>query len=230
MLQADNTVAQTHPPLGQNAGNSHEIAMSKNFKLLISKDNHLYVQASEDFCMAPGEPIFVLKGKYRTSQAATAVKAASQNWIEGELTADSVVAVQIQAAPGEKVPELPKSPARLEVFLKALAEAGFVRIRLQAHEVARQEGTHKYTVKAASPTALEVMVTEGKEGKEVKVTPANVSNFVDIAAIKKSPHLQVVTKLQYQMSTNRMMYGHPEVHFSKPYRFTKGDFVNVAWA
>lgn len=204
--------------------------MSRNFKLLISKDNQLYLQALEDFTMSPSEALYIIKGKYRTGQAATAAKNAGQNWVSGELTSDSLVSVQIQAAAGEKVPVIPVAPARLESYLQALGEAGYVRIRLQGHDITRQEGAHKYDVKVTAPTTLEVTVEEPKEGKEpTKATPANVSSFVDIVAVKKSPHLQILTKLQYQTATNRMIFGYPEVHFKKTYRFTKGDFVNLAW-
>lgn len=214
----------------QNAGSVHEINMSKNFKLLISRDNQLYLHALEDFTMQPSETLYIIKGKYRTGQAATAVQNAGQNWVPGELTSDSLVAVQIQVAANEKVPVVPVAPARLESFLQALAEAGYVRIRLQGHEITRQEGSHKYNVVASGPTTMEVTVEEPKEGKDPpKPSPANASSFVDIVAVKKSPHLQIVPKLQYQTASNRMIFGYPEVHFKKAYRFTKGDFVNLAW-
>ena len=208
--------------------------MSKHFKLLISKDNQLYLLALEDFVQRPGEALYVIKGKYRTGQAASAVRTSGQNWVPGELASDSTVALQVIPAPGEKVPALPAgTPGSLESHLRSLAEAGFVRVRLQGHEIERQDGTHKYTVKATAPIVLEVQVIdttkEGKEAAVPKATPANISSFIDVVAVKKSPYLQVVTKLQYQTANNRLNFGHPEVHFNKPYRMTKGDLVNLAW-
>jgi len=41
---------------------------------------------------------------------------------------------------------------------------------------------------------------------------------------------QVVTKLQFNAATSRFIFGYPEVHFKKIYRFTKGDFMNLAWS
>lgn len=204
--------------------------MAKTFKLLVSKDNQLYLSALEDFMQRPGEALYVIKGKYKTGQAATALRNSSQNWVPGELTSDSIVALQVIPAPGEKLPAIPATPASLEHHLRALAEAGFVRVRLQGHEIERQEGSHKYTVKATAPTVLEVQVTDvTKEGTVPKATPASISSFIDIVAVKKSPYLQVVTKLQYQTTNNRLNFGYPEVHFKKHYRMTKGDLVNLAW-
>jgi hypothetical protein len=205
--------------------------MNKNFKLLISsKDAQLYLLAVEDFSMPPSEPVYIVKGKYKLGQGATAVRTAGQNWIEGELTGDSLVAFGVMVGQGEKVPVVPVAPARLESCLQALAEAGFVRVRMAGHDITRQEGTHKYKVSATAPTTLEVAVEESKEGKPpLKATAANISSFIDISAVKKSPYLQIVYKVQYEAAKNRMAIGYPQVHFKKAYRFTKGDFVNLAW-
>jgi len=196
----------------QKAGDFHEIPVSSKFKLFISKDGQLYLLALDDFSLPPSEPLYIIKGKYKLGQQATAVMKASQNWVSGELTSDTLVALVVLAEPSEKVQvTVPAIPARMETCLQALAEAGFVRVRLNNHEITRLDGTHKYKVVAASPTAMEIPVIEAKEGKEAaKASVHNIASFLDVAVIRKSPHLQIVYKVQYETTKNRLGIGYPQ--------------------
>lgn len=200
--------------------------MSKSFKLLVTQTGQLYFLALEDMVMGMAEPIYVLKGKYRTGQPATTLTTSSTNWFSGELSQDSHVSIHVVGHEGEKAPTLPKNPSTLQEHLKALAEQGFTRIRIQGHDVQRDNASNNYTVKHTSPIVLEVPVVEGQAAK---VTPANVGNTVDVVAVKKSPYICITPKLRFLMKTNRLDFGYPEVTFKKPYRFTKGAFINLAW-
>lgn len=231
------SIAPCTPSAWQGAGNSHEVPASKNIRLHIAKNCDLYMQALADFVQGPGEPLYIIKGKYKTQQAAAAAMTAGQNWLSGELTATTTVMVQLQQSANakEQPPTLPPGPCSLEAVLQALSEAGYVRPRLQGHEVTRLDG-HRFQVQASGSTVFEVTVIDGtavgqdkQEKPPPKATPANVSGYIDLAAVKKSPYLQIITKLQFNMGTNRFIFGYPEVHFNKAYRFQKGDFLNLAW-
>ena len=194
----------------------------------------MYMQALKDFVQGPGEPLYVIKGKYKTQQAATAAMTTSLSWLQGELSANTLVIVQLQQSANSRDPPLtlPSCPCTLEVVLQALSEAGYVRPRLQGHEVTRLDG-HKFSVTATGPTVFEVTVIDvegGSDGKPPpKVTLANLSGFLDLAMVKKSPYLQILVKLQFNAASNRFQFGYPEVHFSRAYRFRNGDFLNLAW-
>ena len=146
--------------------------------------------------------------------------------------------VLVQMAPGadkEKLPTVPSGPRTLEAVLQALSEAGYVRARLQGHEIARADGTRNYTVKATGPTVFEVAVTDTTKelpqgAAPPKPTPTNISTYMDIGVLKKSPYLSIISKLQFNATTSRFTFGYPEVHLQKTYRFCKGDFLNLAWS
>jgi hypothetical protein len=180
-----------NPWAPQAAGNVLEFPTGKNLKLYVSKDHHLYMQALDDFEQGPGEAIYVIKGKYKLAQGATALRDASQNWVSGELTADSPVTVQLIHKGQDAPPVLPSGVNTFEAVLQALCEANFVRCRLQGHELSRVEGSRKYTVTSTTPAALEVTVVDTtKDPESGPKLGGAVSNFVDISMVKSSPYLQ----------------------------------------
>jgi hypothetical protein len=167
--------------------------MSRNMKLYVGKDNHLYMQALDDFEQGPGEAIYVIKGKYKLAQGATTLREEGRNWVSGEMTEDSPVTVQlINSANVEKPPVLPSGVNTFDTVLQALCEANFVRCRLQGHEISRIDGSRKYKVTSTTPAAMEVSVLDTTKDPEAvpKTNASTLSSFVDIAMIKSSPHLQ----------------------------------------
>jgi hypothetical protein len=71
---------------------------------------------------------------------------------------------------------------------------------------------------------LEVAVAEGG-----KATLSNFCQYLDVAILKASPHLQVVHSLQYDHITNRLSSGFPGVFLKENLRDKQGELVQLTW-
>lgn len=210
----------------QAASPVHEFAVSENYKLLVTQQGELYLQALKDHVILTSEMAFSIRGKMKGGEAAETLKRNSDNWVAITLEPTSLITVEAKMAPGQPGLDrlnLTGSPITLETFLSRLESVGIVRTKIEAHECVKEGGQRRITSKTTM--AIEVPVNEGKGKPSIKT----IASYIDMAALRQSEHLNIVTSVQYVGAQNTCKLGYPHVFFNKAIRLQNdGKLIQLA--
>ena len=111
--------------------------------------------------------------------------------------------------------DIPCGPQPLRACLVFLEDVGHERVKLHLHEVKRkEEAASHYDVKVSEVAALEVKPVADNSKASIK----NIGNLVKLSALKASPWVQIVHKLQFDPASNKIMSGYPGVYVKQPIR------------
>ena len=201
------------------AGSCTEIAFGKEYKIYLGSSGQIYIQVLQDMLFLPTTPLFVLKGKVKTGEAASSAKETSECWVSAEFMPDTLTILESKPDSLIKVAGV----HRMENLLQELAKQKLVMPRILGHTITRVGDTDNYEVKADEALVFDVGVNDEK----MKATPVNIGAFTDMVALKKSPVIGIVVRLS-TTNSSRMNTNHPIVAFRKTTRATAGQFVQLS--
>lgn len=187
----------------------------------VTSKGGLVLQGKEDGLLSHTDVLFVLRGDAKQGPAAAKLMKDAENWVAYKLTPESLVAVTF-TTPIKK--EFPSEPIRLKDCLRLLEDAGHVKVQLYLHTVSRDSGTPStYTVSQseAEQAALEIKIQENLQ-EASDLSWSKISNYIDVVALKKCPHLQIVDRLQFNPALNKLSSGYPAVYPIQPIKIEKG--------
>jgi hypothetical protein len=179
----------------------------------------LFISSQEAQVLSKEKPLYLLKGRFKTGQAATAVMATGDDWVEWSMKPDSAVTLR-PTTPLSAV--LPDQVLPLSTFLSKLEALGHVRVKVHKHKVEKAEGpgVTGYKISTLEPVALEPVVREQGEP-----SLASLAGFVDLSATKSSDLVQVVHRLEYDPKAKSINCGYPGVHLTKNIRIKAGQVI-----
>ena len=197
-----------------------KVLIKPTVELVVGHDGSIYLHGKADDVVCHNKPLFFIKGKFQTGQAAVAAMARGSNWVTWDVTGDSIVFCRAAG-----VPTMPSGPMPLNKVLGVLESAGHVRVRVHKHGCAEREPTDssKYIVKK-----MEVNVLLPNLAEEGEATVANISHYCSVPAIKDSQHLMTVHVLDFVMKDKMLMCDYPAVFLQKPLRLKQGEFLQLA--
>lgn len=146
---------------------------------------------------------------------------AGTQWVAWALTEDTLVSVQAKKPLAKDVDCTPMALHSALTFLESL---GHVRIKIHLRKCEKVEtNPGHYKVEAAESAALEIK--QASEGE--KITVRNLSSCIDLQKVKGAPLVDIVHKVMYDSSTNKMMSGYPGVHLKQATRVKKADVFQL---
>lgn len=184
----------------------------------------LYVHASADGVLSAKEPLFQCLGKFKMGQAGASLMNEHANWINWDVTGDSMVScVALTPLPHKA---MPVGLLSLDEVLQVLEVNGFVRVKVKTHGVAERDPARpgKFIVKAASVAVLLPNLAEGL------ANIGNFSGFVSVGGLKESAHLVVAHRLEFSPATKELVCDFPQVWLKKPIQMKAGDLARLSVA
>jgi hypothetical protein len=191
--------------------------------LIADPAGSLYVLGREDGTLDNQEPMFLIKGTFKTGQAGTALLTSGDNWVSWEVTGDSLVSCK---APGVR-PPMPAGLLTLDRVLGVLESAGHVRVKIMKHSTAERNpaAPGKFTV-----TRKEVAVLQPTVSDSGPANAANFSSFVSVAALKTCADLVVAHRLDFTTKDKTLTCDYPGVFLKKPVNLRAGELVQLTFA
>lgn len=172
------------------------------------------------------KPLYLLKGKFKTGQAATALmQGEAGNYVEWSMTAGS----EVNMRPSSPLTTaLPEQVLPLQDFLSALELQGHVRVKLHKHKVEKPAvgpgvpggSSDKFLVTSAEPVALEPNVKETGSP-----TLGSLGSYVDLGQTKASDLVRIVHRLEYDPKAKNITCGYPGIHLKKSLRISAGQAI-----
>jgi hypothetical protein len=193
-----------------------------HFDVVVDEDGHLYLYGKADGVVPVAPELCAFRGQYLIGGPANVAKAAAEDTIPWEVDTDEVK-ISATCRPALEKPLGPE-PLTVRDFLKYLEENGIVRTKLIQHTVNKSEGGSTYDIK---PVDAQVFKPDSSD-KYTKAPQVHcLGNFVDLGAVKESPHVDVVHRVAFEKQSNLIKSGFPGIFLKRQYRIKEGDLLKL---
>ncbi len=196
---------------------------------LIASEGALFILGLADDVISDVKPLCVLRGKYLTDPAAVAsMKDPLSKSVAFKLKGDSLITASVTT---KKTHSIPKQPMPLSALLEALSSHGLANFKLHKHSIALLD-SGDWEVNSDGNVTLEIPALGEKATDDlVPPTKDNFGNFLNLAALKTSPHVHIVLNLivDETKSGAKIHGGMANVHLKVPIECKKDELIQLTW-
>jgi hypothetical protein len=193
------------------------------YSLHVNADGGCWIHGESEGIISKDDCLFQLRGQAKAGPAAAKTMKDSKGWVQFKMTGLDMVTMS-SATPLKQ--EFPAGPRPLNEALNFLEQLGFVRVQIHLHTAARDtESPGQHAVKCTDDGVWDIPTDTHFPDKDI--TTAQVASFINIPELKNAAMLQIVPKLQFNSSTNKILSGYPGIFFKENVQIEKGTLARL---